>query len=65
MNDQRTSLRAILRQPPTRREALLFGLLVLALAWLMMSLHPTRIISVPDVATSTTMLVQSSGSRFI
>jgi hypothetical protein len=49
-------------KPPTRREVLLFGLLVLALAWLMMSLYPTRIISVPDVATSTTMLVKSFGS---
>ena len=49
--------RSVLQEPPSRREALLFGILLLSIVWLMMQHWPERVISVPDLTTRTTALV--------
>ena len=44
----RPSPGALLQAPPTRREALLFGLLILAMVWLMVAGSPRTVLVVPD-----------------
>jgi hypothetical protein len=57
MNDQSHRDKPLWQQAPTRRETFLFGLVLLAIVWLMMSHYPTKIISVPDALTSASQVV--------
>jgi hypothetical protein len=57
MADQPHRQKPIWQRAPTRRETLLFGLLLLAIVWFMLSHYPIKVISVPDTLTSVTRVV--------
>ncbi len=57
MNDPSPREKPLWQQAPTRRETFLFGLLILAVVWLMMNHYPVRVISVPDALNSASQVV--------
>jgi hypothetical protein len=57
MDDQPHRQKPIWQRAPTRRDTLLFGFLLLASVWSMMSHYPIKVISVPDTLMSVTRVV--------